>query len=231
MSDTRTVTREQLAAALAAHWPAGMKRLRWTPEGWATVIFAALPQPAPAAGGDTPYDLFGDGAPDSVDPTGHRSQPAPADAFRTAPMKDGIRYDSRGEPLQPAADGEPRTSAGRALLDYLRDHHHSASFQTPGKASPAYQTSYNPSYQRVADALPAIEAEAAQQSPFYCLNAEGHTGRHSGWVNGEWSVTDTPEGPVLHMPESIAPLEPEAGSGEIDTHECPMCHGEGRVRT
>jgi hypothetical protein len=51
-ADTRQVTREQIAKALAAHWPAGMKRLRWTPEGWAKVLFATLPQPAPVADGE-----------------------------------------------------------------------------------------------------------------------------------------------------------------------------------
>mgnify|MGYP001381284610 CR=1 FL=1 len=50
---------------------------------------------------------------------------------------------------------------------------------------------------------------APPAAPFYCLNAEGHSGRHSGWVDGEWSVTDTPDNPVLHMPESVA-IEAEA---------------------
>ena len=51
---------------------------------------------------------------------------------------------------------------------------------------------------------------APPAAPFYCLNAEGHSGRHSGWVDGEWSVTDTPDNPVLHMPESVAPTPPAA---------------------
>lgn len=43
----RLVTVEGLAAALRQKWPAGMKDLRWTPEGWAAAIFAALPIAAP----------------------------------------------------------------------------------------------------------------------------------------------------------------------------------------
>lgn len=46
---------------------------------------------------------------------------APADAFRTAPMRDGIRYDSRGEPLP--AEGMTEAEADELADDLAAGDH------------------------------------------------------------------------------------------------------------
>jgi hypothetical protein len=191
-ADTRQVTREQIAKALAAHWPAGMKRLRWTPEGWAKVLFATLPQPAPVA------------------------------------------------------DGEPRTRSGQAWLNDLHEPkgpcydsphcEHGAPIlaieaEAVGQNDANYRAGFRDGQCEAAQPAPGLDVERlaralgqAEREPI--LNGAGQ-------VIGYNPATAEAIARAYEYEPSAAYAAAVAGEGEGEpnTHQCPMCHGEGRVRT
>jgi hypothetical protein len=129
--------------------------------------------------------------------------------FRTAPMKDGIRYDDRGEPVS-----DPRTEAGklRAAAESLRSLATTAMSEEPAMSharlvDAEWSWSAWDAVLGLADEL-AIEAESAQaredelRAAVEALRnpSPEHTAHHDGFENARAAVLRLLSG------------EPEAGS-------------------
>ena len=91
----------------------------------------------------------------------------------------------------------PDITTVRMIVEVRDDLARLAAYAEHAPAESGYDATILQGY---AGPLPAPAEPAVQ--PLYCLNADGHSGKHGGWVNGEWSVTDEYPGPILHTEQS-----------------------------